>query len=474
MLYNYVYSKQKDYKMFREDGREMRGNSDYAGGDAAHETADTRLDNREDILKLGKFGNGARETQLAVKDAGAELGRERKSELGLDIERRLDNYGSAVNLVSTQLGEDAGKRVAGEIARIENVELNTLSAMEARGEALAPETLRAARELSIIGVNAYNLTPEETKAVSDFSANATEDIQKKKVEKVADALFHSINGVRATRDGTSPAFYNPLETLVKDDMRERYRQYSEGKLDLSRGFSVEAVLDRKYADGDLSPSEIEELRATLEDEDNFTTEELLEAGYIEEQDLYRYGPFTGRDLENVDFYKTRTWSELTPDQSVDGLSALLNKTVQPHTDGLESDLLYDFISSEVMSSRRLNASEMITSAAAAGLSAIEEYGKDMPDMLKSSLSYLSYYAANMLTYRTDELKARFNAARPVNVEFYKEIANAVANLPEGRKEYLDKNYTGYLERMDDHLMNVLDMLKVKDVGESALFSDEDD
>lgn len=431
---------------------------------------------RDDLKSRGEMVNkGAFESLAPFNKANTELSNEREEDVyGLEISRRMEAYDDVMLVVGNRLGKEAEERVAGEIARIEEVESKTLSAIERRGEALPADITDAARSLSIIGINAYNLTPDETKAVYDYSTDATKEIREQKVEKVADILFHSINGVRSTRDGTDPAFYNPLEVQDKDDLRSRYKEYSEGMLDTERGFDIDAVISRKISNREVSFNEEENLRAILEDMDEWTVEDLLANGYIEESDLYVIGPFNGRDLEKVDSYKRRTWSEVTPDQSINGLSALLDRTVNPHTEGIQSDLVYDYVAGEIMKSRRLGASEMMTAAAAVGLEAINEYGKDMPNMLKSSLSYLSYYSAKMLGYRTDELKQRYKAARPVNAKFYDEVAKMAQGLSDDRREYLEKNYTGYLEKMDDHLMIVMDTLKAKDVGESSLFSDEDD
>ena len=406
--------------------------------------------------------------------------------------------------IEKYFGAETAKHIEGELRAIDSIEKTTIGALE-KTDAMTDHARGLVRVLGRYGVNANNLTVAEAQEVADFATGTSDEIIDRKVNKIYDAVMRHIEGAHSRRDGAEPAYYNEEEYKRKVLLQDKYVAWERGEFDRDREFDVESAYERLIDEG-YEPSRF--LRRHLE-EDDF--DELYEEGLVDEDDRFMYGPFTSNDLDNIEIYKAKTWTDITSprynggrkrvfetkvgpdgekhrisageiDRSGASLSSLIGETVAQNTSAsIEGDLVYDYIATEILQTRRLSSKDLLIASSAVALDILDrtkpEDGDDGMkkeyDSARRSASYIAYYAAQILGYRSAELKERFNSTRPLDQEFFKEVAGTMTNMSEERASYIDEHHKQFLTKMDEHLHDALDHLAVLSSEQvSPLFSDE--
>ena len=425
--------------------------------------------------------------------------------LELGKESQVTIFETGIKAVAKHFGVEAAEHVRSDLARIDDIERRTIGALEGT-DAMTDRVRSLVHTLDNRGINANNLTIAEAQAVEDYATNATEEIVHQKVNSIHGAIVHHIEGVHSRRDGAEPAFYNPKEIAKKERIGEKFVAWDRGEYDTEHGFDVEEVYARLVKEG-CEPSDA--LKRHLEEED---PETLHDEGLIDESDLYVYGPFTAKDLDDIEVYTSTTWTSVTdprhfggrkrvkktvtgPDGKLkhftDGevdlsgasLSSLIGRTIdRSHHNGLEDDLIHDFIAREIIQSRRLEAKDLLTTSTALALDFLEssdikeaysgDEKKEYNDT-RRTVSWLAYYTGIILGYSTQELKDRFGSTRPIAKEFFDKAAEAIKNLSEKRSAYLDESFKPLLTKMDEHLHDLQDRMAAASSEQSdSLFSED--
>lgn len=434
-------------------------------------------------------------------------------------------FAVTLGAIEKRFGIETSRGIQTELTIINDIQKETIGALEARGE-LSNESRAVMHGLSTRGINASNLTPVEAARVYAYATNATPEVVSEKVDRIFDRLDMHINAKKSRHDSADPTYFNQAEMRAKADLQDKYEAWTRGELDLERGFDVEEVYQKLIENGYDDNSF---LRRKLEEDD---AEDLIDEGLLDESSLYVYGPFTTEDLENMQAFDVSKWRDITDQRSVGGykkqtksdygkklkqqfeqldpndnsrsarairiaydaynkrsfstgevgraganLSTLIGDTIAAGPSGLEQDLLSDFVAREILQNRRLQAKSMLISSSSIAIEVIDmEIPKDDServeyDSMKRACTYLGYYAAQMLGYKSDDLKKRYGSSRPFKKEFFEELAASAGALTESRSKYLDEAFPQYLTKMDEHLHNVNYRLQNLQ-HESQLLSDE--
>lgn len=425
--------------------------------------------------------------------------------LELGKESQVASFETGIKAVEKHFGIEAAEHVESELTRIDDIEKKTIGALVST-DAMTDHVRSLVHTLDSYGIDANNLTIAEAQAVEDYATNATEEIVHQKVNSIHDAIIKHIEGVHSRRDGAEPAFYNPKEITKKEKIGEKFVMWDRGEYDTEHGFDSEEVYARLISEG-CEPSDA--LKRHLEEED-FDT--LYDEGLIDEDDLYVYGPFTARDLDDIEVYSSLTWTGVTnsrhfgdrkrikrtvigpdgkPKHITDGeversgasVSSIIGRTInRSHHDSLEDDLLHDYIAREIVQSRRLKAKDLLTTSTALALDFLESdnteeaYDDDEKkehNEARRTVSWLAYYTGIIFGYNSKELKSRFGSTRPISKDFFNEVAELIKNLSEERAAYLDKSFQPLLTKTDEHLRNLQNHLAVVSSEQSdSLFSED--
>ena len=195
---------------------------------------------------------------------------------------------------------------------------------------------------------------------------------------------------------------------------------------------------------------------------------------MDDSSIFIYGPFTEDDLNEARVYEEKSWTDITNSRYYDrkgglvkgGLSDLLEQTIQPRVNNLETDLLYDHIASEVLQTRRLPAKELMEASTAISMDVLKvkdgEDEKSEEDLkkMRGSIKYIGYYLGKIFGRSSEEMKERFGSTRPLKTEFYEEMIKEISAMGKSREDYFEKNYKPYLTKIDWHLHNLLKAMAV--------------
>ncbi len=378
---------------------------------------------------------------------------------------RTETYALGVDAVRRHIGTAEADEVQGELERIDAIEPGTIFELRIH-EKLSPLADSTARQLQFYGVNADHLTPDEARSVADFAADATPEIVERKVETIYDAFMRHVNGGRSRRDGLEPAYYDEAEFRRKTDLQDKFKAYQDGKIDLERGFDVEAVYRRLIEEG---YDESSYLRRHLEEED---LDVLMDEGLVGESDLFVYGPFTELDLDGIEADLSESWTDVTrprfnggtkkvgkrrreisAQRGVDqpsttlhsgsSLAQLLGETIPVNANGIEQDLIHSFVATEILQNRRLSSKATLATSVSLAFDVL-----DLPELVAPE--------------------------KPVEPEKPKDDSDeeTMKKYDEEKKEY-DKKKKKYDDEMEDYAPDKLEYDEARvSVGWLAYYSAE--
>lgn len=335
---------------------------------------------------------------------------------------------------------------------------------------LPKEMEKTLHTLERYGVNADLLTIEEAKMLEDYATNASDEVINEKTDTIANTIIKGINGVRSRR-----------EIADAERLSEKYERYDRGELDTSRGFDPEDILTQydKYSHEDNSENPyLEQLldleldiskrqydgtyrddterRALAQKLEEWDLDDLLEEGIVPEEDLFVYGPFTGRDLEDVEVFRRSTWIDAINGREKNRVAALLDETVSRNED-TETDLLRQKVAKDILPNHRLNTKNLLLVSAAAGMRYAEEgIPENVPDeertKFRRHMEEISKYLRKIFMLTPEETKREFGHKAPASSKkFFEEIAARVEAMTEMQEKNISSGQGPYLTKLDENL-----------------------
>ena len=399
-----------------------------------------------------------------------------ENEHGYQVGRNYSDFSTERSTLVSVYDEETADYIISKASEIDKLEENTIYNLRRRGE-LPKEANALVASLGHYDIDANNLTVDEAIKVSDYAHNKTDDIIRKKTDRIYDAQVRHINSINSRHDGREPAFFNEQEYIDKLALQEKFVAWDRGEYSTEKGFDVDAAYQRLLGSGVEDPSGA--LKRHLEEED---FEDLYDEGLVDYDMCFTYGPFTEKDIADAKIYQERTWTDITNSRYMQyakgkaakdqngshdetkvgkSLSDLLNETIRPGSMNVETDLIHDFVANEILQSRRLKARELAMTASAIALQTLDIKDADdnvakqtLKDM-RRSVKYMGYYLGMIFDRKKTEMKERFGSTMPLSAEFFEEIANESKNLSEARAEYLEEHYRPILTKLDEHLHNLL-------------------
>ena len=407
---------------------------------------------------------------------------EKKNGNGEVVIAGVETHRASLYLAEKYLPEERVQDIATELARIDEIEQTETVEMRRELGTLPKDFSKTETALVTCGVNPSRLTVEEAKGVLDYTRNASEEIIDKKTDLIGESIVRIVNGVHNRRDFS----YDPDKQRRFDRLADKYQRYLDGEIDIECGYDKEYYIGRDddYDDynfesardnagyhghrrGDYSEGAY---RKFLKDNgvktryesyfDEYTLDELLEEDLISEDDVFVYGPFTKRDInEDLEIFKTMTWTNSTNFRDKDAVGDLLEETVPAHIDDTESDLTREYVAREVLPNRRPSVKNMLSLVACVGLEyshtdekAIEEaLGDERSSDLRDNLSWAAYYASRAIGMRLNELREEYGTSRPTSEDFFKELFNRSEALTSTQEKFMKTQQGPYLAKLDNRL-----------------------
>lgn len=417
---------------------------------------------------------------------------------------KTESFAPAIDSVERRLSPEASKEVKNQLEVIDAINANTVSRVREAGN-LSIEIENKTHALNLYGINSDNLTPEEVELVYDYTNDATDEIVKKKIDQVYDALVIPIERVQSARNYNVYAEEEFIDPEHARSIQDRYIAWQHGELDIERGFDIDATIERLAENGHEELTVY--LKHRLEEDD---VEDLIAQGLVSEDDVYIYGPFTRADIEYAEGSLSATWENMVnwrligrskklgkrrydPEKKiglnrspeVDRLGAtlfsLIKDTVSPRANNIDQDLVRDYIAGEILQTRRLQAREMLMCSSALCLDLLDVKAPGKEEKPEQKLEYLeardaasriAYYSAKVLDIDSKEMRKRFGSNRPIKKEFFEEILHASESISRDRSEYLDDCFSQILTKIDEHTHNLIGHLAALSAGESPLFSED--
>ncbi|MDO4978537.1 MAG: hypothetical protein Q4E47_00040 [Candidatus Saccharibacteria bacterium] len=226
-----------------------------------------------------------------------------------------ERHSDVLAVVGDSLSEERRDHIKQRSEEIDHL-VNQEAIENLPNESLAPEVRRDCNALLAERINPGTLTPEELRKVAAFVNNETDEIREQKFSMTQDLITHSVGGLRNYRDYN----FDPKKHAILMDLMDKGEAYDRGLIDTSAGFDIDAVRARdaetydrhtaRYDAAEADYNEDNEDYMSISDRkyfresflENMDAEELLEAGLIDEKDLFVYGGYTHRDLEQIEMF----------------------------------------------------------------------------------------------------------------------------------------------------------------------------
>ena len=452
--------------------------------------------------------------KLPVTDSSENNNEPEKTNLA-EVENKntlpsIENHQIGAFIAQKYLPEKRVKSIIAENERIDQLENTEIIEVRHELDNLPQGFRKIEYGLIAQGINPSLLTVEEAQKLSDYANNATPEIAEEKARAIHDTLMRTRNGVTHRRDW----FFNPEKAVRFDYLADKYDRYMRGEIDTECGYDKEFCLygydgeklddDRSFdeardsilSSGNYDPSPYESYsdrsyarlardmdspnsdRARLFE--NLDKEDLLEEGYISEDDLFVYGPYTNRDLQELENYKSPSWTNGPAYGELSRTAELLSETVHKNRDSVENDLLREYVAHEFLPSRRMNARNTVSSLAAIGLDYASTPKEDtsntlaesIRNKLDSDLKWGTYYIAKLFDMRREDLKERYGSTRPTTQEFFKEALARSEALTDAQVEDFEKTRGPILAKLDEWLFRVEALYAPVAESQAAGFAEE--
>jgi hypothetical protein len=314
-------------------------------------------------------------------------------------------------------------------------------------DALSKDVEYICQELVRYDINPDRMTVEESKLMLDFASGATNEIRDSKVETIMDMITRILNGKHERRDYS----FDPEKAEILENLIDKSLRYERGEIDLEKGFDYMVYPKESH---EISQQEFENLISVM------SVDELLDGGYIDEQDLFVHGPFTARDLEFITSFSVDTWVRATDSRNDSRLTNFFERITEKLSYSIDDDLNRNFVARAIVPQRRLSAKNMLSLVCAFALECndkifakrIRRGFKDFEEYysLLKSLQLCSYYISLVCNFRKDDLKKKWKVARPTASGFYMDTLTHIEKWEEKDEKNADNDYGAYFVRLDDH------------------------
>ena len=364
----------------------------------------------------------------------------RKEELVDIIKISIDGtYAVAAPYIVNHLSLENVLSCVENLVSINETENRTIETLKESGE-LSEYDMRVYNELKEWNINAERLMVSESKEVLRFITSNEEDIVNEKINRIGSLLSLHLNGMRNRRDW----LFDQEKSETLENLLEKISDFQNGK-------KVSSDFDMSLCPKDLSIEEFNNLVSI------FDTEELVELGYLDEDNLYEFGNITRGDLADISYFISSSWTSLSSRNQKDRLGNIINSLeTKKRRRSAEDEICQSYIVDLVIPSRTLSAKNIILILASFGIECNNEYFlniKAFPEEirslitdLRSILKYCSHYASRICNMRVEDLE-KYRMKRPFSIDYYEELIEKV----EGWK----KDYT---ERVTmDHLKDIISL-----------------
>lgn len=396
----------------------------------------------------------------------------------------IETHRTSLLLAERHLPKERIKNIKDELAHIDEIENTQTIEMRREFGTLPKEFTKTEFALVAEGINPGLLTVEEAQGLHNYASNADKDIIERKTETIANAIARIRNGGKNRRDWS----FNPRKAECLDRLTAKYERYERGEIDTECGFDKAHYLesenktDRDYYFADAYNRAVIEEGERPDDYSNqaysrfindmgvdgyyervfedMTAEELLEEGIIEEDDLFVYGPYTHRDLkEDYEIFKVSTWVDTTNFRDKSNVATILQESVINRNNSTESDLLREYVATEILPNRRPTPKNALSLFSALGIEFAEKstdelesaMPKEKADELRDNLSWASYYASKILGMRAEELKEEYGSTRPTSKKFFEEVLARSEAITEQQEKWMKKSVGPYLTKFDERM-----------------------
>ena len=398
------------------------------------------------------------------------------------------NHSLAASLVEKYLPANRAAEVQDDLKRIDNLEANETVEARREQETLPEGFDKVTTRLAIHKIDPSLLTVEEATKLSDFVANANKEVIQIKTEAISDTITKVINGVHHRRDWVG---IDEQKAQRLEDLQSKRERYENGDYDTSYGFDIEFYQRDSEADraklglesnhyyNDYAEYEGRDERYSSRDYarflrdggvrneldyrlENWDLDELIDSGTIDERDVFVYGPYTSRDVEELEgSFKFPTWVTTPNFRDQIASSDLLSQTFIARTNTPEFDLTCAYVAKEFLPNHRANVKNLLSMTASVGLEYAtkqEELSSTQPKELitefERTLSFASFYSAKILKMTKNYLEDKFGKARPISEDFFKEVIARVEGLTKMQLEDISEEQAPYINKLNDSLFRV--------------------
>lgn len=411
---------------------------------------------------------------------------------GLMLTPQIDTHSEAVQCMTLYFGNSVMSECVSELHKIETTErLHTIEALRERGEHVETCT-KLVSALGKYNISCNLMTVDEARQVLSYARNATPEIKAQKVEHVRELIYKVINGVHDRRDYR----LDPVKARILETLLDKHQRYEDGEIDMSRKFdvslypkqgcdylslfgeypSVMSSRDRfddydvreDYDDEDYDGFNAEEYLGGDEAEirnmfESMTDEELLDGGYIDEEDFFVYGPYTVNDIRNISVLTYETWASVTDKRKTARLESILSEILDGRGDSVETDLIRHYVGKVVISARRMSARNLTRMAVSLGRQCVSEIDNAVNltermeqnfGLIKQKLYWCSYYLSRICGYNKDSLVKQFGQARPISAEFFTAVGEKVDTWTDAYTDSVENGFDSYLLKLDDHMFEL--------------------
>lgn len=412
------------------------------------------------------------------------------------------------------LNEEQIESIADNIETVAKTERTNVAALKEKGE-LSKEDIRRIGALERLGIEPERFTLEEIKQIIDYKYGLDEGLQEEKVEYINTIIQRALYSA----NGSKGYFDNDLRVILRE-MGIKASDWLEGRSDnvlevdaatvddvmgtnapdsaMVYRFSLDKAIDRVMQLTDLSVVSAKERFETMD------FEEMIELGYLQDDDMLVIGPFTKDDLETIERAAAPFWSSSmdqreggtryveghetieTKDGPVDKvitsrgrhyttLAKLSNgnfSSLRISETGINTDLTRSFIAREIEPHYRLDTENLVNMACGLVSTAIQvqplsenatnEEERIYKNLMNNCGRLLYSIAQLILEYGKEDMQNEFNGVfiteKSQVSDFIEKVNVRMAGLSKEDFDAKSKNYSGFIAKMDEKCSRIYDLL----------------
>lgn len=380
-----------------------------------------------------------------------------------DVATELTAYNMPTDSLSS-LSPDIQARLLESFREKQDItEYQTIGAMQAHGQITSPKLLAISSKLSGFGLKTDLLTPEELAKINRFVDYRPEDTDEK-LQIILDIITLSKNGARSRRDFANPdnGFYDRDKAEKLEDVTDKINDY----LDNGGYEAYEEDPER------VSEEERKWLVEQYGDDPAFwhcNRSELIDLGYLDEEDPNLVGPLNENDLSFINSIVAPSFASKVSNRSIDQVSDYYPEAAIfiQHSDrvsDLESAMIGKYVEQEVANKRTLEPKALVCGFLAlekeffeSGFTRkMEQYLKENPNdniestyvMLRRKLQHGGRYC-NLLTNGSDtKTREKYGSMITTSPDFLSEVLEKATSWDDSEAARRLDTQSGYVVKLD--------------------------